>query len=60
MYKLQNKISPAYMIGHLPLNRADHVYALKKVYSIIDRGGGDFDFGWWPSYNDVSSCDVSH
>ena len=30
MYKLQNKISPAYMVGHLPLNRADHVYALRN------------------------------
>ena len=30
MYKLQNKISPAYMVGHLPLNRTDHVYALRN------------------------------
>ena len=30
MYKLQNKSSPAYMVGHLPLNRADNVYALKN------------------------------
>ena len=28
LYKLQNQISPAYMVGHLPLNRADHVYVL--------------------------------
>ena len=30
MYELQNKISPAYMVGHLPLNRADHAYALRN------------------------------
>ena len=30
MYKLQNKISPACMVGHLPLNRADHAYALRN------------------------------
>ena len=30
MYKLQNKIIPAYMVGHMPLSRADHAYALRN------------------------------
>ena len=31
--------------------------SVRPFYFIIDRGGGgDFDFGWCPSYNDVSSC----
>ena len=34
MYKLQNKISPAYLVGHLPLNRADHAYALRNKNDI--------------------------